>query len=268
MRRSLGVDLESHVYKWDEVVIGDNLASFVYANNSDSKLILSGVQDVFKYDLFANKEVLSSINYPTMIANKKTLMDQLLFDLILKGKCPINQKVNSIRVEPEDNLLSVFVSDAVKLNIKYKNLRIFDDSLVTGLPFHVSKRTNSYVVYDWFSSNINKETHFLELYDSSSPLAHRVIIRKIPQNVVIAQSTLSEEELNNFDFSDTMTRFKVDKFLKENGLRGPKNGFYRNKPDKPRYRPIKLDFIKREVLPQVRREFVKYGNIIFDNEEL
>ena len=268
MRRSLAASLENHIYKWDEVVIGNNLASFVYTRNNDSKLILSGLKDVFKYDLFTNKQVLKNIEHPTMVANKKTLIDQLLFDLVLQGKCPISEKVNSIRVNAEENLLSVFISDTVKITIKYNSLRIFDDSLVTGLPFETSKRTAYYVVYDWFLSNINRDTHFLELYDIDSPLAHRVIIRKIPQNVVISQSSLTAEQLNNFNFSDTMCRFKTDKMLKDSDLRGPRNGFYKNSPNKPRYRPIKLDFMRREVMPQVEREFVKYGNITFDNEEL
>lgn len=264
--KQLGVELDNHKYHWKEVVIGNSLASLVYAKKNGCKLIVNELEGIFQFDLFKNKETLRALNYDTMIANKKTLVDQILFDLCLDGHAPINQKVRAIRVEPENNTLSVIVADSTKIKIQYEKLRIFDDSLVSGLPFEVGQRTDINVVYDWFSSNINKDIHFLELYDEDSTLVKRVIIRKKPRNLVIAQSFLGDSQLKKFDFSDTMSRFRLEKILKQNDIKGPKNGFYKNKPTVPRYRPVKLDFIKREILPQKTKEFVKFGNITFDNE--
>ena len=266
--KQLGAELDNHRYRWKEVVIGNSLASLAYAKINDCKLIVNGLQDTFQFELFKDKETLRALNHDVMIANKKTLMDQLLFDMCLSGNAPINRKVQAIRIEPENNSLRVIVADTTKIKIDYESLRIFDDSLVSGLPFEIRQRTDINIVYDWFSSNINKDVHFLELYDEESVLAKRTIIRKKPRNLVIAQSFLSDKQLKKFDFSDTMTRFRLEKILKQNNIKGPKNGFYRNKPTVARYRPIKLDFIKREVHPQKTKEFVKFGNITFDNEVL
>jgi len=266
--KQLGVELDNHRYSWGEVVIGNNLASFVYAKKNECKLIVNGLEEVFQFDLFKNREILESLNYDMMIANKKTLIDQTLFDLCLEGKAPINRKVRAIRVEPESNSLNVIVADTTRVRIGYERLRVFDDNLVSGLPFEVRQKTNINIVYDWFSSNINKDIHFLELHDEGSALVRKTIIRKRPRNLVIAQSFLSDKQLKKFDFSDTMSRFRLEKILKQNEIKGPRNGFYRNKPDVSRYRPIKLDFVKREVLPERAKEFVKFGNITFDNEVL
>ena len=260
--------IDNHVYTWEEVVIGNNLASFVYAKKNNCKLIVNGLEETFQFEIFRDEETLQSLEYDTMIANKKTLIDQLLFDLCLDGKAPINRKVDSIRIEPEDNLLSIIISDTTRIKVHYTTLRIFDDNLISGLPFNITQKTDINIVYDWFKSNINREVHFLELFNKDSALAKKVIIRKKPENLVITQSFLTDKQLKKFDFSDTMSRFSAERTLKKNELRGPRNGFYRHKPDVPRYRPIKLDFMKREIMPQRRKEFIKFGNITFDNKVL
>ena len=56
-------------------------------------------------------------------------------------------------------------------------------------------------------------------------------------------SVLTEDELYNPDFSETMARFKMEKTLYDNGMRGPLNGY--TSKGTPRHYRFKTSHIRR-----------------------
>ncbi len=75
----------------------------------------------------------------------------------------------------------------------------------------------------------------------------------------VVESELTQEQLNSFDFSDTMARFVVERHLTSVGIYGTFMEYY--KSGKPKYRKPKVKHVKRLVYP-------KDNNIYADTESV
>ena len=64
----------------------------------------------------------------------------------------------------------------------------------------------------------------------------------------IVESELTQEQVNDFDFSDTMTRFVVERHLTSVGIYGTLMTYYKN--GNPKYRKPKVKHVKRLIYPQ------------------
>lgn len=76
----------------------------------------------------------------------------------------------------------------------------------------------------------------------------------------VVESELTQEQINDFDFSDTMVRFVVERYLTSQGICGTFMKYYKN--GKPKYRKPKVKHVKRLVYPKdnnmyLDTEFVK-----------
>ena len=63
-------------------------------------------------------------------------------------------------------------------------------------------------------------------------------------NVEISRLELTESQLRDFDYSETMTRFKVLKVMKDNGMRGKLSGY--TKKGTPRHYDFRTTSIRRD----------------------
>ena len=257
--------MKSHTYKWDNVVIGNTLEAVLCAKFNNSKLIVNGLKVVHEYDVVSDPETLKKLGYTQKLVNKQRLLNRLLFDISLAGYVPISEEIKSIRVDSEKNQLTVISRWDRRTIVQYKKLRIFDDALLEGVPFEINKEVTNIRVYDWFAANIINTVKYKQLIDEETNFARKITVRKVPKNLVIVESNMKENQLKDFNYSDTMARLRATKVLKEAGLTGQKNGFYKSNPEKPRYRPVKLDFLKRDVIKEYKTSPVKWDNILFDD---
>ena len=63
-------------------------------------------------------------------------------------------------------------------------------------------------------------------------------------------SNLSDNQLEMFDFGETMTRIRAKMVLNDLGIKGPRNGknpTYPKSPERYKYAPIKLEHSHREI---------------------
>jgi hypothetical protein len=263
--------MNGHVYKKKEVVIGGTLSAAAYALKNDAALIFIKPK---KY--FAFEQVKNEIFHFRKGTSKNEVLRSLIFKISLSGNLLVSDKATGIRVIQEKNLLKVFIENSRIIKISYDKLKIFDNEGVTGLNFDTNVEVSEYKVYDWFIARSGACHEYEELVDNSSVLAKKVYFYKSSRPFrkdrvlkdLVSESILKKEQLNNFEFSDTMVRIKTSKMMKEKGIMGKRNGKDTKNPSIYRYYAIKLELEKREFFAVERPTTKKKGNVVFDNRDL
>ena len=107
----------------------------------------------------------------------------------------------------------------------FNKLVIFDDEKVSGLPRIKKETKGKNRVLDWVNVRSGCSHSVLHLH-SDEDFVKEIIFyptdRSDNRNLkdLVAISYLTDEEVNDFNFSDTMVKFKVTEMMKEAGIRG------------------------------------------------
>ena len=139
---------------------------------------------------------------------------------MLDGKILGGDSVKKTLIASEE--VNVLCSHNVVNKFKYDNLFVFSDVNISGLP-DIIKQRDEYVVVDTLQS--------ISLVASTQKTAlrcHDALVRELyiikEHNTapirLYALSCLSKKQLTEFDFSDTMVKFKSEHLLRENGFQG------------------------------------------------
>ena len=146
--------------------------------------------------------------------------------LSISGQVPFGDKVKSIRIEDKIKIITKKTNE-----FDFNKVRIFDDIEVRGISKESEAKERPYVVYDWINvhSGATHGLHFLD--DVAGSVIEEIIFYpsdRIDGNHnkkdVVCISKMTEDELNDYRFSDTYIRFEVEKLMKEAGIRGTRNG--------------------------------------------
>lgn len=187
---------------WEDVVIGADLDAVEFAYDN-------------KCFLIKNREP-----YHHSYEGLENLWAEKLYNLYGLGLIPFIDKINNIRVLPEDKLIKVF-TERNAFNIQYENVYIFDFENVTGVK--TDKTLLHYRVIDWFDCRGLYGLDFDEII-TNDKFVQKVQFfqsRRIDGNQkymdLLCESFLSEDQLKSFEFSDTMARFKASDLLKKHG---------------------------------------------------
>ena len=122
----------------DEIVVGCNIASLRFAEENNIPVIYTG-QD------FPNFFEEDSIEDFT----------ELCFNLSLTGLLPFGDMADSMRVDVDLQVLSVFCG-AKRYNVFYEKIFIFSDKNIEGLP-EPKKKNKQYKVLDWLDLTSSTE---------------------------------------------------------------------------------------------------------------
>ena len=82
---------------------------------------------------------------------------------------------------------------------------------------------------------------------------------------ILVVSYLTSEQLQDFEYSDTYAKFKVLKFMKQNGIKGNMNGWRSKEKIKRCYYAFKVETTKREVVLLNKDIYKDSNNIKFMN---
>jgi hypothetical protein len=121
-----------------------------------------------------------------------------------------------------------------------------------------------YRTLDWFDVRSGMKHDYNYLLDDSEfcKKIHFYLSWRIDGNYdrkdLVCESYLTEEQLNDVNYSDSISRLKVLNMMKEAGIRGTGNGV-------GRWLPIKLELWKREIYPINKFDYIEKNNIIVDN---
>lgn len=244
--------LKTHEYEWANVVIGGTFHAVQRAHKENSHFIFNNVHRIFAFDTLDTEDVLGTL--------KKKAYDDMLYDLNLRGRNPLVNKIEAIRVLPEDDKLLVATKDGSKIVIKYENLEICDVGNIVGSPFEVPKPL-SYLVYDWFDVRSGMKHDVDSLHDQESEFVKKIYFYKSKRidgnhnlKDLVSESHVLHGELDMYQHSENISRLKTLSMMKESGIKGTSNGKGKNLP-------IRLEFSKREVIPVYETIYKKKGNI-------
>ena len=168
----------------------------------------------------------------------------------MDGKIIGGDSVNAIKID--DNNITIACKNNVINKITCEKITLFDDENIIGLP-DIKKQIDEYIVTDLMSSIsfVFKDTDFSHKTDDR--LVNEVHVHKDYINSpaqIWAVSKLTKKQLNDFDFSDTMAKFKTESILKKLGFSG--------------------SFTKRDeiILKVESRSIVKRMNIYNESEKI
>tara|TARA_R100000808_G_C2136965_1_gene145180 strand:- start:541 stop:1371 length:831 start_codon:yes stop_codon:yes gene_type:complete len=228
--------MKSHLYEADELVIGYGLNAVLYAYLNNSTILLNGDQRPFRFDTWEGKQ-------------KLDIWSEKLFALSISGKCPLSDKIKSIRVE--DNQLSIATKNSRRVRFQYQKLRIFDADHVEGI--ELEEKVKEYRVFDWFDV-FSGMRHIHDRIETTSDFVRwlhfypsdRMHGKHLDKKDLVTESYIRSEHLDDFGNSSTAARLKSMATMKEHGIRGTRNGRSMEDPTKYKYYALKVEFSHRE----------------------
>jgi hypothetical protein len=205
-----------------EVVYGASLSALRYAHQHGIHIIL---EDPLPLPPYTN---------PT---DQKEWAN-LTVDLMLRGKAIGGDGVTGAHLH--DDYVSVVSRGNVVNKIPYRTIYFFSDKKVIGLPVPTQLATRFQVV-DHLQQVSLSVPHLYHIH-TGDELARDIYLVKDGQRnktQLYVISSIATKNLHNFDFSDTMVRFKCEEVLRQHGFAGSSNGKHK--------RLLKLETIARTV---------------------
>jgi hypothetical protein len=247
--------LDKHTYQYDTIVIGGGLNAKIYAYYNKCPCVCGNYASPFRFDMLQEKVVQGLSGQ-----DKNTLQswETLNFILGLSGQLPMGDKVVSLNIR--DNVLKATTKDSRLGRFEFNKLVIFDDRGVYGLPLIREKKVGKSRVLDWFDVRSGME-HEHDSFETDDDFVRKIIFYpsdrfgtqksgRIRKDLV-SISYLDEAQIKDFEYSDTMARFKALQMMKDAGIKGARNGRDAYNPELYRYYSPKIEATQREIIPNV-----------------
>jgi len=203
---------------------------------------------------------------------KELLWERLMFILSYFGKAPLANLCSSMRYTG-DTL--IFSDDYSKIaEISFNHCYYFGDKNCYKLLNEKPVDTDSYICYDWIAFNRGgkHEIDFIETNDNFVKHIWFFPSDRIDGNSAVkdacAVSYLNRKQLTNFDYSETMVRFKTIHEMESRGMKGKFNGC--DLKGNPKYYKFRTTSITRGVekkngAPESRENCIEIANYSEEN---
>jgi len=213
------------VFEYENVVIGSSLKAVLYAYTHNYPIFFSEQRRPFRFDYFAPDVDLSALKMSSCQKSlttfegvkvlgqaKELLWERLLFLLSLDGKVPLSTLCQSMRY---DGNTMVCANEYSKIaEITFNEYHYFGDDDCHGFAKDKEFTNDEYICYDYIAFNKGGK--------------HEIDYIKTEDDFVSEQ---------NFDYSETMARFKTVAEMESRGMKGVFNGYGPNgKPKHYRFR--------------------------------
>ena len=245
--------LDRHIYQYDTMVIGGGLSATLYSYYNNLPCIYISGAPPFRFDVLEEGSLLGSEE-----TNMLEIWRKLNFILGVSGKSPMGGKVSSMNIS--DNLLKAPTHNSRMGRFEFKKLIIFDDQGVFGLPSIRNQKIGKSRVLDWFDVRSGME-HDHDSLETEGNFIQKVIFYPSDRfgnqksgrvrKDLVSISYLDEGDVKDFEYSDTMARFKILQMMKDAGIKGTRNGRDTYNPEIYRYYSPKIEATQREVIPDV-----------------
>ena len=269
--------------KCHEVIIGHSSEALLYSYLNDAPIIINKKPENIAFDFCPSDLPLhvvglrnnlttlkTSRDFTTFGLSKVKLRSDLMLCISMAGL--LLNSVHPWNIRIQDNNI-IYLTKTRKHSVSYKTVRIFNVDNISGL--NIKKQNEVYEVYDNIhirSSNkndveyIKTEDDFVkEIYIYPS---NRNGTRKEDRDI-ICKSLLTKDQLNSFDYSDTICRMKVAARMRQNGFTGSKAALNKKDPLNHYYRHLSLVSAERVVREKCTLKCEEYNeNIVIDNSTL
>ena len=232
-------------------MVGGDLRSLLYAAFNGLPVIYCDPIPPFRFDRLSHPS-LSLLGFNEKEVAAREVWEKVSFLLGLSGLLLSGGGANGLRIVDNQLIMSTEYS-SYKYN--FQKLTILHDAKIKGLPTIVKQEERLNRVIDWVNvrSGCRHEIDFLQdpdsnfvkdIYFYSSERSDNTKLKDL-----VAVSYLTDKQLRDFDYSDTMAKFKITKMMKAAGIRGARNGRDQNNPDRYKYYAVKVEPAEREVFP-------------------
>tara|TARA_R100000008_G_scaffold86449_1_gene79599 strand:+ start:1081 stop:1842 length:762 start_codon:yes stop_codon:yes gene_type:complete len=246
--------LKDHIYEYERVIVGGDLNAVKKAYETSSYFIDNSDRFIFPFDSVDNVSDLG-IEY----GSAQQVWDHFSYSLSEQGLNSVGKSVFSINIDPENSSLQIITKEFSKITIRYGSLNVLSLQNVYGAP-PTQVEFMGYRVFDWFDvkSGAKHEHEVIESPDKFCKKIYFYLSSRIMGNKkykdLVAESSLTEEELSSVNFSSTIAGFKTKQMMKDAGILGTGHG-------SGKFRPIRLEFNRRDIIKNELIIYKKEGNI-------
>lgn len=245
----------------DNVVIGHSLPSLLFSYLNDYPIILNKELENNQFDFCPTSLPLELIGFENKSKDlrvaggtkqfgitKEEIENNLIFCLSLAGLTLNSVPFNNIKVG--DNTIECF-SNARKYSYTFNKLHIFSAENISGLK--IKKENVFYEVYDnLYLKHSNKNS--IDYIQTEDNFVNEIFIYPSERNGtraedrdVMSRSILTRDQLDSFDYSDTICRMKTTAVMKDGGFDGSLAGLSKSDPTKQVRRGLLLVSAERKV---------------------
>ena len=245
--------------KFENIVIGSSLSALAYAYLNNCTAFFTKPELPFRFGYLGVDE--QPLNTPIDTKTLKTfdrtmevgtpkqiLWDRLYFVLSLNGQIPLSNLCHTLRYDGHSLVCSNEYSKIFEA--EFERCYYFGDNNAEGIIRKNTLDEDTYLCYDHIAFNSGGK-HEIDFIHTSDDFISEIwfyssdrIDGNTPVRDACAVSKLTESQLRDFDYSETMARFKVLKIMKDNGMRGKQNGY--TKKGTPRHYDFRTTSIRRE----------------------
>lgn len=241
--------------------MGSSLAATLYAINNNLPIFFTEGRRPFRFDYFAPHIDLScvkihkavkSLNTPqgqyTVGPARDFLWERLLFLLSLCGNAPVLGLAHTLRYDGSRLVCSNEYSKILELS--FERCIYFGDNNSFGFTQQKKLANEKYTCYDYIAFNKGGK-HEIDYISTTDEFVSEVWFYpsdRIDGNTGVKDacvvSNLSHTQLLEFDYSETMARFKMISEMESLGMKGLFNGYTTN--GKPKHYKFQTTHITRQ----------------------
>ena len=198
-------------FNYDNVVIGSSLEAILFAHFNRYHIIWTLNESPYPFERLEEDFGLG--------INKYNIWTRHAFLLGIGGFAPFNDNITNIYIL-EDNKLRIASKDGYKYLINYKQLHIFSDHGLHGLPLPVGIHEGSVKIIDWYSTKNFSLKKLSEYYFRNNPMFQELFAFKYNNSIRAASiSYCSQEDLDNDSLPIHLLNLRIYQYFKELGVK-------------------------------------------------
>jgi hypothetical protein len=257
--------------------MGSSLSAVLYAFSNKYPIFFAEERRPFRFDHLDPALDLSCLKIPGAAKSlttfdgvkpvgcpKELLWERLLFLLSLEGNAPLSNLCHSIRYDGNRVVCSNEYSKIMEFN--FNECIYFGDEKSIGFVTQKGLDEDKYICYDYVAFNKGGK-HEVDYISTDDDFVREIwfyssdrIDGNTPVRDACAVSELTREQLIDFDFSETMARFKVVHEMEQRGMKGLFAGGYTTAGN-PKHYKFRTTSIRRETNKQTNESTPQADNI-------
>ena len=263
----------------DNVVIGSSLSAVIFAYLYDYPLFFTTPCPPLRFDYFESRfdfaplgldnlgRQLKTLDGAMKIGTSKLLLwERVIFLLSLKGLLPLSDLCVNIRDDGEKVVCTDEYSKIYEFN--FSTCYYFGDSGALNIAAAV-EHTEEYICYDYiaFHKGGKHDIDYIHTFDDFAGEIWFYSSDRIDGNTGVKDacvvSRLTKEQLMDPNYSETMARFKMEKIIKDKGMKGPINGY--TATGKPKYYNFKTSHCGRNMRLATSTPYIASPSILTEH---
>jgi len=247
-------------HKYKNIVVGSSLEALLFAFTNRYPVFYTIPQRPFRFDYFAPGADLSCLKIAGAGKSlttfegerhvgvaKEILWERVLFLLSLDGLVPLSSLCHTLRCDGKQ--ITCLTEYSKIAEITFDVCHYFGDTNSIGFIKEKSLAISEYLCYDWVAFNRGGK-HAIDYFKTKDDLVHEIwfypsdrIDGETPVKDACVVSKLTEPQLLDFNYSETMVRFKLIHEMESRGMKGLFNGY--SPTGKPKYYKFRTNSISR-----------------------